>query len=305
MPRWLSVTLLLIIATLFAANHVAARFAFDNGANVLFGVLVRSSGTALVVLGLMLVYGVPLTLAGVPRWRMAVVGVLICLQSYCLYSAVARIPVGLALLVFNTSPLIMALVFWATGGERPTRRTMVVIPVALAGLALALDPFGWSGKGSTVTTRWTEIGAGVGYGLAAALSFVLAMLCTTRWLCAIDGRMRSLVSMTTVAALVAAIGLASEGFAIPRDASGWIALACLTVLYGTGFTAAFILLPRVGAVNNAAVLNFEPVAALFFAWLILGQSIAPLQVTGLGGGFHTGRRVLPGCTGTFLWKKNS
>lgn len=279
-PRWLGVTLLLIIATMFAANHIAARFAFDNGANVLFGVLVRSSVTALAVLAVLLVNGVPLTFNGVSRWRMIAVGLLICSQSYCLYSAVALIPVGLALLVFNTSPLIMALVSWATGGERPTHRTMVVMPIALAGLALALDPFGWSGAGSTASARWHEIGAGVGFGLGAALSFVFAMQCTTRWLTAVDGRVRSCVSMATVAVVVAAVGMTTEGFAMPRDPSGWFALACLTVLYGTGFTAVFSLLPKLGAVNNVAVLNFEPIAALFLAWLILGQTMAPLQMAG-------------------------
>jgi len=42
----------------------------------------------------------------------------------------------------------------------------------------------------------------------------------------------------------------------------------------------FVLLPRLGAVNNAAVLNFEPIAVLGLAWAILGQAVAPLQVAG-------------------------
>jgi len=42
----------------------------------------------------------------------------------------------------------------------------------------------------------------------------------------------------------------------------------------------FVLLPRLGAVNNAAVLNFEPIAVLGLAWLILDQAVAPLQIVG-------------------------
>jgi drug/metabolite transporter (DMT)-like permease len=42
----------------------------------------------------------------------------------------------------------------------------------------------------------------------------------------------------------------------------------------------FVLLPRLGAVNNAAVLNFEPIAALFLGWIVLDQRVAPIQAVG-------------------------
>jgi drug/metabolite transporter (DMT)-like permease len=52
------------------------------------------------------------------------------------------------------------------------------------------------------------------------------------------------------------------------------------VFYGTAITALFVLLPRLGAVNNAAIMNFEPIAAMALGWVVLGQRIAPLQVAG-------------------------
>jgi drug/metabolite transporter (DMT)-like permease len=42
----------------------------------------------------------------------------------------------------------------------------------------------------------------------------------------------------------------------------------------------FSLLPRLGVVGNSAIMNIEPVFALVLAWLLLGQSIAPIQVVG-------------------------
>ena len=39
-------------------------------------------------------------------------------------------------------------------------------------------------------------------------------------------------------------------------------------------------LPRLDALNNSAALNVEPIAVLFLAWIVLGQSVAPLQVLG-------------------------
>ena len=77
-----------------------------------------------------------------------------------------------------------------------------------------------------------------------------------------------------------AAGTAANAFELPADGTGWIALALLTVFYGTAITSTFVLLPKLGAVNNAAVLNFEPIAVLGLAWLILDQSVAPLQILG-------------------------
>jgi hypothetical protein len=59
-----------------------------------------------------------------------------------------------------------------------------------------------------------------------------------------------------------------------------LALLLLTALYRTAITSMFVLLPRLGMVNNAAVLNFEPIAVLAIAWVVLGQAVAPLQIAG-------------------------
>jgi drug/metabolite transporter (DMT)-like permease len=40
------------------------------------------------------------------------------------------------------------------------------------------------------------------------------------------------------------------------------------------------VLPRLGVVGNAAIMNIEPIFALVLAWAILGQTIAPVQVGG-------------------------
>jgi drug/metabolite transporter (DMT)-like permease len=54
----------------------------------------------------------------------------------------------------------------------------------------------------------------------------------------------------------------------------------LTLLYGTGFTIMFTVLPKLGVVGNSAIMNVEPIFALVLAWALLGQTIAPMQVAG-------------------------
>ncbi len=145
-PRKLAIALLALLACSFAGNHIAARIAFDDGTGVLLAILCRSGITFLVLAGLLLWQRQALALpAGARRWQL-LLGLLIATQSLCLYSAVARIPVALALLVGNTFPMLLALLTWALGGARPTGRTVLFMGLILCGLVLALDVAGTPGR---------------------------------------------------------------------------------------------------------------------------------------------------------------
>lgn len=270
---------LLLIALVMGANHVAARVAFNHGVDVATAVVFRSGVTALVVMGLLLVTRVRLRLTARHRRMLPVIGLLIGVQSLCLYSAVARLPVALALLAFNTFPIWTALWAWLVYRERPARSLLLAMPVILVGLALALDVFGAaSGLGAAV--QWGRIGVGVAFALAAGCVFGLGLVLTQHAAGDVDGRLRTATTM----AMACLVGLASVavqgGFHFPQAAAGWWGLSALTCLYGTGFTIMFTVLPRLGVVGNSAIMNVEPVFALVLAWLVLGQSIAPMQVAG-------------------------
>lgn len=276
MPRWLGVTLILLIAVAFSSNHIAARLAFDHGVNVLTAVVVRSIGTAVFVALLLRVSGTPMSIPAGSRVRVVIIGLLLVGQSYCLYSAIARLPVALGLLAFNTFPFVLGLVSWFDGGERPSRRTWLAMTAALIGLALALDaPGKLTGTGADISL------AGVAFAFGASLFFALVLHLTTQWLPNMDGRVRSMSTMAIVAVVTLSAGFVTQGLAWPVDAFGWLGLVLLTLFYGTAITSLFVVLPRMGAVNNAAIMNFEPVSALVLAWLLLGQAIAPIQIVGV------------------------
>jgi drug/metabolite transporter (DMT)-like permease len=193
---------------------------------------------------------------------------------------VARLPVALALLTFNTFPIVAAALSWASGGERPDRITLVAMPVILSGLVLALDAFGLAGGQAVASDDPARFAAGVAYGFGASLSFGVALVLMARWLGPVDGRVRTFWTMATVAVVVTVAGAVSGGFALPQDATGWTGLALLTVLYGAAITSLFVVLPRLGAVNNSPVLNVEPIASMVIAWAILDQRFAAVQVSG-------------------------
>lgn len=103
---------LLLIALMMGANHVAARLAFNNGVDVVTAVAFRSVVTALAVAALLTIQGVSIRFSPRNKRILPVIGLLIAVQSLCLYSAVARLPVALALLAFNTYPIWTALWDW-------------------------------------------------------------------------------------------------------------------------------------------------------------------------------------------------
>jgi drug/metabolite transporter (DMT)-like permease len=270
---------LLLLACLFGANHVAARLAFNHGLDVVTAVTVRSLVTAAVVALLVLWQGVPRRLEPRQRRYLLLIGALVAVQSLCLYAAVARLPVALALLTFNTYPLWTAGFAWLLYRHQPERAVLIAMPVLLAGLALALDVLG-AASGLGAAGQWSRIGAGVAFALTAAAVFGAALVLTQHEVAAVDGRVRTAVTMGLVG-LLALGGVALQGgFHLPTAAAGWWGLALLTFFYGTAFTIMFTLLPKLGVVGSSPIMNVEPVAALVLAWAFLGQAIAPVQVAG-------------------------
>ena len=256
--------MLLLLAVLFGANHVAARFAFNDGVDVATAVALRSAVTAVVVGLIVWQQRVSWTMSARQRRVLPGVALLVALQSFTIYASVARLPVALALLAFNTWPMWTAIWARVLYGQRADRRTVLATPVLLAGLALALDVFG-AASGLGAQAQWSRIGAGVGFALTAAAAFGVVMVVTQHEIAAVDGRLRSALTMAVVGVLALAVTQLQGGMKLPHTPSGWWGLALLTVLYGTAFTIMFTLLPRLGVVGSSPILNVEPVAAMVLA----------------------------------------
>ena len=270
---------LVLIALMMGANHVAARVAFNHGVDPATAVVFRSVGTSLAVAALVMWQRVPIQWTARHRRYLLLIGLLVGVQSLFLYSSVARLPVALALLAFNTYPLWTAL--WATLIYRkaPERAVLQAMPVILLGLALALDVLG-AASGLGAAGQWSRMGVGVGFALMAGATFGAALVLTQHEVAEVDGRVRTASTLGLAGVVAVAVVGFKGGWHLPQAEAGWWGLAALTLLYGTAFTMMFTVLPRLGVVGNSAIMNVEPVFALMLAWPILGQAIAPVQVVG-------------------------
>ncbi len=271
--------ILLLIALMMGANHVAARLAFNHGVDVVTAVTVRSGVTALVVLLILWQQRVPWQFGARHKRFLPLIGVLIAVQSVCLYASVAQLPVALALLVFNTYPISTALWARLLYRHRPERFVVLAMPVMLVGLALALDVLG-AASGLGAAAHWAQIGLGVAFAVGASATFGLAMVLTQYEAGELDGRVRTFTTLGQVAVWASLAAAFTDGWHWPVDGLGWLGLSLLTLLYGTAFTIMFTVLPRMGVVGNSPIMNVEPVCALLLAWVFLGQAIAPMQLVG-------------------------
>ncbi|CAE6901125.1 conserved membrane protein of unknown function [Pseudomonas marincola] len=280
LPRHIAVLLLASLACSFAGNHIAARIAFDHDTGLLLAMLCRA-GVTMLALAALIAYRREWVALSRTTWGwQLLLGLLIAIQSFCIYSAVMRIPVALALLLVNMAPIFLALLNWALGGPRPTRRAAILMGLILFGLVLALNVAEQLSSQTEIDARWIE---GVMFSVTGAVVFAFALWITEHKLHAVPGMVRSVLTLLVVfvaAALVGSSGVVENGMHLPSAATGWIALACLVLLYGAAFSTLFIFVSRLDITRNAPVMNMEPVAGLVFGWLILDQHLNGIQIIG-------------------------
>lgn len=263
-----SVVILLGVACAFASNHLCARIAFDHGASVATAVSVRATFTALLLFFLMRVQGVRIAIPRELRWPTLVAGILIATQSYSLYSAVALIPPALALLVFQTSPMLYVLLTWALGKEAPRWSALAPMALALVGLVAALN-----------VRTGDSMAAGVAWAFLSGLSMTVVYYLNANALKALDGRLRTFAMTAVTAVLVVVLASAAGAQAAPRDGAGWTGLVLLAVFYCIAMMSLFYVLPRVPSTSTGA-LNFEPIALIALTWIFLDQTITATQLVG-------------------------
>ncbi|WP_211269257.1 EamA family transporter [Saccharothrix syringae] len=196
------------------------------------------------------------------------------------FNAVARMEVGVALLVEYTAPVAVVGWLWLRHHQRPGRLTVLGALLAVVGLLLVLDLL--SGARANVAGILWALGAMVG----AAAYFVLS----AREEDGLPGTALAsggLLLGGLVLLLAGAVGLvpftastapaAFDGFTAPW----WVPVVLLGVVTAAlGYATGIAAIRRLGARLASFVALTEVLAALVFAWLLLGEAPRPVQLLG-------------------------
>jgi drug/metabolite transporter (DMT)-like permease len=280
--------LYLVAALLFALNGTVAKTLLLGGMEATRLSQLRATFAFLILLGF-----IALTRRSALRVRRAeiplllVYGILgIALTQFLYYAAIVRLPIGIALLIEFTAPLMIA-IWFRFGLGHPTKPLVwVALVAALVGLAivaqawegLRLDPVGVAfAVGAAVALAVYYVTADMQvqrpgardpvsltmWGMGAAALFWAIV--TPWWSFPFEGLSGSLQVFGDAGPAVPAVGLA-----------GWM-IVLGTVL---PFSLVVVSMQHLRASQASVVGMTEPVFATAIAWVVLGEALSPVQVVG-------------------------
>jgi len=282
----------LFSSAVFGLSGSFAKSLLETGWSPGAAVTARLTGAALIL-------ALPAAFALKGRWHQlrdnwltivlfGLIGVAACQLFY--FNAVARLSVGVALLLEYLAPVIIVLWLWAASRRRPRLLTSGGTLLSLAGLVLVLDLTG-AVKVDLVGVLW---------GMAAAVCLAIYFFITAKendTLPPIVLASGGLMTGAAVMWLAAATGLLPMAFSTADTTLGswttpwWVSLAGLVVLatvlaYTSGIMAARALGSKVASFVSLTEVLF----AVLWAWLLLGELPGAIQL--LGGVLIVGGVVL-------------
>lgn len=283
---WHGVVFAAAAAFLFALNGSVSKTVLESGLSSLRLVELRSLGAALCLMAAVALTR-PRTLRAPPRELafLAVAGVIgIGLVQWLYFVAIARLPVGIALLLEYLAPVIVVVWVRFVRGEQVRRRLWAALALSVTGLVVVAEA--WQGLRLD--------GLGLLAGLGAAASLAAYYLTSERGLGRRDPL--SLAAWTFTAAAVFWSVLQpwwtfpwadlTRAVAVPgplpdADVPAWLLVGWVVVL-GTVVPYAFILLAlrSLGSARTGLLGMAEPVLAALVAWVVLGEVLSPVQLLG-------------------------
>lgn len=275
-------------AALFVINAGVSRVIQAAGVDSMTLTTTRCTGTAVALVAVLLARGERLRL---PRSMPEIARVIgfgisgVALVQYFYFVAIDRLPVGIALLLEFTAPVLVALFARFVYRERVRHRMWLGLGCSLGGLALVAEV--WQGM------RLDTVGVLAGF--AAAMSLAAYFLLGERSIGA-----QAPLHVLTEAFIVATIfwnlvqplpslrqtDLSSReslgGTLAGMSAPVWMLLVWMVVL-GTvlPFLAALTALQYLAATEASLVGMLEPVGATILGWLWFREDLSAVQILGV------------------------
>src|SRR4051794_20854607 len=189
-------------------------------------------------------------------------------QSGLYFAAIERIDVSLASLILYVYPALVTVGAFALGRESPTRRKLAALALASGGVALVVG-------GGTGAIDW--LGAAMAFGCAA---FYTGFILASDRAAATTSPLGFTAGVATGAALAFTVAAAVTG-GIHASGGGMLWVALIALVSPVAPIGLFMAgLARVGAATASIASTVEPVITVALAWLVLGETLGPLQLAG-------------------------
>ena len=264
----------LMAASIYGLVPNIARHAFEQGIPALESVVSRTIVVVVILGAFTLVTGGSFHVPKPARAGLALQVLATVMVSSCYIASIQFIPVGIAVLIFFTFPVIIALASPVVEGHAPAPALIALAVLAFAGLAIAigpqfasLNPFGLvlaalSALGCALQFFSGRMLAGHVQPAPFAVLVHLAVLpvVTVLMLWTGDGHIRLFATSTSIMTLVA-VGLVG-------------------VSYCAAYFCQMSSVAQAPASVVAPYFNLEPVVTTLVAALVLGEELSNLHVAG-------------------------
>lgn len=212
-----------------------------------------------------------------PERRVTVAaGVFFAADLILWHHSIEDVGAGLATVLANIQVVLVPLVAWALLAEKPGRRVLTALPIALIGVVLISGALQHGAYGRAPAR-------GAAFGLGAGVAYVGFLLLLRRGGADVRRVAGPLFEATLVGAVMAVAGGLVVGDA--DLAPGWPGVGWLIVLALTSQVIGWLLiatsLPRLPAAVTSLLLTIQPVGSVALAALILGESPSMLQLLGV------------------------
>jgi drug/metabolite transporter (DMT)-like permease len=193
------------------------------------------------------------------------------------HNSIEDVGAGLATVLANIQVILVPLVAWAVLKEKPGRRVLAALPIALIGVVLisgALEQHGAYGRAPL---------RGALFGLAAGIAYVGFLLLLRRGgsdLRRVAGPLFDATLTCAVSCIIAGLIIGDADWTPGWPGVGWLIVLALTSQV-LGWLLITISLPRLPAAITSLLLAVQPVGTLALAALILGESPSGLQLAGV------------------------
>lgn len=224
----------------------------------------------------------PQVAKGVDRKLLVLRGVVGTSMVVCLLSAVIALPLSIATLLAKTTPLWELLVIWALFALRPVLGELLLVPVALFGLALILHPEGHLAVGALSHL-------GLLLALAAGLLNSLEFVTLNRVRRSDPAPTINLWYAAATIALTIPFALAQPWPDDPRV--WWLVVAfCLCSFSGQTLLAHGMgsVAPTIASIGTLLV----PIFATLIAWVAFGERLSGLELVGVATVLTAGALVI-------------
>jgi drug/metabolite transporter (DMT)-like permease len=205
-----------------------------------------------------------------------IAGVFLSVDLILWHNAIEDVGAGLATVLANIQVVLVPLVAWVVLSERPRRRVLAALPIALLGVLLISGVLEHGAYGANPAR-------GAIFGLGAGVAYVGFLLALRRSGSDLRRPAGPLFDVTATALVMSVIigSVIGDAHLSPRFPGAWWLITLALSSQVLGWLLIISSLPRLPAAMTSLLLTVQPVTSVALAALIFGESPSALQLVGV------------------------